>query len=104
MTQRAFAGLLLAAITVCCSKQSTTPERRMQPAAGIESPTESRDNCPIAVPGARVQLQAMDDALALTFTAPTGELARLRERVRHLADACTTCGTSAASLGVEDLP
>lgn len=105
MIKRALAGLFLAAAVICCSKEPTTPQGSMRPAAGTRSPiSESADECPMAVPGSRVQLQATNDALALTFTGPTGELAQLRERVRHLADACTSCGTFAGAVGVEDLP
>lgn len=82
------------AYTTRVAPESSEPGEPMQPAAGTVNPMSMRlaDECPVALPGVRVALQATDEALALTFTSPTSELTQLRNRVQQLARLYAMCG------------
>jgi len=76
----------------------TAPRGMAQPRIAIETPapiTTALPNtppeatnavCPAGVPGARVNLAALDDSVALEFSAPARSRNELRDRVHYLAN------------------
>ncbi|MGH8308962.1 MAG: hypothetical protein ACRETX_04120, partial [Steroidobacteraceae bacterium] len=66
----------------------TTTGSNQQPAAGAH---DSRSGmmaqmCPMQVVGATVTAEPREHGAALVFTTPTGEVAELQRRVRHMAE------------------